>query len=376
MIEFVIAVFFAVFISAGCSLFEAVLYSVPTRHIESMVRRGKPGGKIFEEMRKNVERPIAAILSLNTIANTGGAAVAGWAASVVFGHHWLGWFSVFFTMAILVFSEIIPKTAGIIYGRYLVSIVAYPLKWLVLFMTPAIWLSSFITHLIARGKTDEVITGEEIRIMARLSLRTGGIKPYQEDAIERILTLQNKKAKDVMTPRTVVFSLSEHMTLEEASRIPTPWEHSRFPVFDQSIEDVVGVVLTREVFFALAKGKKEMHLTELMRPVHFVVETAGIDRVLIEFLELRQHLFVVLDEYGGFSGLISLEDILEEILGREIIDETDEVADKREFARQSRSRLVDNHVRTKCSKPVTSSSSSFPSDLIILIPNSFVISPT
>ncbi len=340
MIEFVIAVSFAIFISAGCSLFEAVLYSVPTRYIETMVQKGRSGGKIFVDMRRNVERPIAAILSLNTIANTAGAAFAGWAAGAVFGHKWLGWFSAFFTLAILVFSEIIPKTAGIVYGRSLVSLVAYPLKWLVLVMSPAIWLSSLITSLIARGKTDEVITGEEIRVMARLSLRAGGIKSYQEDAIERILTLQNKKAKDVMTPRTVVFSLSEHLTLEEASQIPTPWEHSRFPVYDQDVEDVVGIVLTREVFFALAEGKKEMNLTELMRPVHFVAETAGLDKVLAEFLELRQHLFVVLDEYGGISGLISLEDILEEILGREIIDESDEVADKRELARQSRNRLV------------------------------------
>ena len=347
MIELVIAVSFAIFISAGCSLFEAVLYSVPTRHIETMVQRGKSGGKIFKEMRSDVERPIAAILSLNTIAHTAGAAIAGWAAGVVFGNQWLGWFSALFTLAILVFSEIIPKTAGVVYGRSLVPVVAYPLKWLVWFMTPAIWLSSLVTRLIARDKTDEVITGEEIRVMARLSLRNGGIKPYQKEAIERILTLQNKKVKNVMTPRTVAFSLSEHMTLEEASRIPTPWEHSRFPVYDQDVEDVVGIVLTREIFFALAEGKKDMHLTELMRPVHFVVETAGLDKVLIEFLELRQHLFVVLDEYGGISGLISLEDILEEILGREIIDESDEVADKRELARRSRNRLVGNHVWPK-----------------------------
>lgn len=347
MIELVIAVSFAIFISAGCSLFEAVLYSVPARHIEILVQKGKPGGKIFEEMRRDVDRPIAAILSLNTIAHTAGAAIAGWAAGAVFGYHWLGWFSAIFTLVILVFSEIIPKTAGVVYGRPLVPIVAYLLKWLVWFMTPAIWLSSFITRLIARGKVDEVITGEEIRVMARLSLRTGGIKPYQEEAIERILTLQNKKVKDVMTPRTVVFSLSEHITLEEASQIPTPWEHSRFPVYDQNVEDVVGIVLTREIFFALAEGKKDVRLTELMRPVHFVVETAELDKVLIEFLELRQHLFVVLDEYGGISGLISLEDTLEEILGREIIDESDEVVDKRELARRSRNRLVGNHVRIK-----------------------------
>ena len=339
MIELVIAVSFAIVISAGCSLFEAVLYSVPLRHLEAMVEAGKPTGKVFSKMRLNVERPIAGILSLNTIANTAGAAFAGSAATAVFGHEWLVYFSASFTLAILLFSEIIPKTAGVLYGRSLVVLVAYPLKALVLFMSPVIWVSTLLTRLIARGKTDEAITAEEIRIMARLSLRNGGITSYQDQAIERILTLQEKMAKDVMTPRTVIFSLSEHLTVDEVSKVAGRWEHSRVPVYDRDMEDVVGVVLTKELFIAHADGKKDIHLTELMRPVHFVVETARLNKVLSEFLELRQHLFVVLDEYGGLAGLISLEDILEEILGREIIDESDEVVDKRELARQRRRRL-------------------------------------
>ncbi len=340
MTELVLAVGFAIVISAGCSLFEAVLYSVPMRHIEALVQEGKAYGKIFKAMRLNVDRPISAILSLNTIAHTAGAAVAGSAAAAVFGHEWLGYFAGFFTLAILVLSEIIPKTAGVVYGRTLIPIVAYPLKWLVVLMTPAIWLSSLVTRLIARDRTEESVSAEELRVMARLSLRTGGIKPYQEKIIERILTLQNKRVKDVMTPRTVVFSLSEHLTLEEASKKIEKWEHSRFPVYDEDMEDVVGVVLTKELFIALSQGKKGLHLTELMRDVHFVVETATLNSVLRDFLESRQHLFVVLDEYGGLSGLISLEDILEEILGREIVDESDMVTDKRVLARQRRRRLA------------------------------------
>ena len=340
MTELIIAVSFAIIISAGCSLFESVLYSVPTRHIETMVQAGKSTGKLFKKMRRDIDRPIAAILSLNTIAHTAGAAVAGSAASAVFGYEWLGFFSVFFTLAVLVFAEIIPKTAGVVYCRSLVPKVAYPLRGLVWFMTPAIWLSGLITRLFTGDKSEEAITAEEIRVMARLSLQTGGIKPYQEQAIENILTLQNKQVKDVMTPRTVIFSLSEHLTVEEASKVATNWEHSRFPVYDQDMEDVVGVVFTKELFMALAEGKKDMYLTQLMRPVHFVVETARLNTVLMEYLELRQHLFVVLDEYGGLSGLSSLEDILEEILGREIVDESDAVADKRELARSRRERLV------------------------------------
>ncbi|MCP4667666.1 MAG: HlyC/CorC family transporter [Deltaproteobacteria bacterium] len=340
MVELIVAVGFAVLVSATCSLLEAVLYSAPERHIETLSQAGRSSGKIFKDMRSNVERPIAAILSLNTVANTAGAAFAGSAASAVFGHQWLGYFSAFFTLTILVFSEIVPKTTGVMYARPLVPLLAHPLKGLVWLMTPAIWLSSLVTGLVARGKTEEAVTGKEIRAMARLSLRKGAIKPYQEQTIERILTLQNRRVKEVMTPRTVIFSFSEHLTLKEASQMSTRWEHSRFPVYDQNPEDVVGIILTKELFVALSQGKKDMPLTELMRPIHFVAETATLNRVLMEFLESKQHLFAVIDEYGGLAGLISLEDILEDILGREIVDESDEVTDKRVLARQRRNRLA------------------------------------
>ncbi len=174
--------------------------------------------------------------------------------------------------------------------------------------------------------------------MARLGLRTGGISAYQEKAINNILSLEQKTAQDVMTPRTVVFSLDGNLTLEEAAKATRRWEHSRFPVYADNPENIVGVVRTSELFMALAEGKEGVGLRELMKPVHFVAENARLNIVLREFLEMRQHLFVVLDEYGGFSGIITLEDILEEILGQEILDESDQVADKRELARQRRRR--------------------------------------
>ena len=342
MLELIVAVAFAVLISAGCSLFEAVLYAVPRRHVEAMAQSGKSAGRIFRDLRGNVDRPIAAILSLNTIANTAGAAFAGSAASAVFGHEWLGYFSAFFTLVILVFSEIIPKTAGVLYGTALLPVVAHPLKGLVWVMTPVIWMCGLVTRLISGNRGRDTVTAGDILVMARMSLREGAIQPYQEQIIERILGLEKKRVKDVMTPRTVIFSLSEHLTLEETARLGIQWEHSRFPVYDETVEDVVGIVLTKELLVALSEGKKETALTDLMRPVHFVVETAGLDRVLTEFLKLRQHLFVVLDEYGGLAGLITLEDILEEILGREIVDESDRVVDKRALARERRKMTVRN----------------------------------
>lgn len=340
MTELAAVVGLAMLLSAACNFIETVLFAVPARHIEAMAQAGKSYAKIFKDLRLTIDRPITAILTLNTMANTAGAAIAGSIAADVFGHEWLGYFAAFMTLALLVFSEILPKTAGVTYGRSFVPTVAYSLRALILLMAPATWLISLLTRLIARGKAEESVSAEEIRVMAGLSLRTGGIKPYQEKIIERILTLQNKMVKDVMTPRTVVFSLSEHLTLEQATRNVKKWEHSRFPVYDEDMEDVVGIVLTKEFLIALSEGKKDLHLTDLMRPVHFVVETATLSSVLVEFLESRHHLFVVLDEYGGLSGLISLEDILEEILGTEIVDESDMVADKRALARERRQRVI------------------------------------
>ena len=339
MTELLIAVSFAIVVSGCCSLFEAVLYSVPLRSVESLYREGKKSGKFFKEMREDIEKPIAAILSLNTIANTAGAAVAGSAAMVVLGSHRIALFSAFFTLAILLFSEIIPKTAGVVYGKRLIPAVAYGLKALVWLMVPAIWLSSLVTRLISREKQEDAITGQELLIMANLSRKSGGITIQQETAIENVLTLHSKTAKEVMTPRTVIFSLPEDLTLEQAKAASDRWEHSRFPVYGSDPENIVGIVLTKELFMALSAGRSEERISELLRPVHFVVETAPLNRVLIEFLERREHMFVVIDEYGGLSGIVTLEDILEEIIGREIIDESDQVADKQAMARARRKKL-------------------------------------
>jgi CBS domain containing-hemolysin-like protein len=345
MFELVIAVALTMSISAVCSLFEAVLYSVPLRHIETMVQQKKPGGKIFRSLRKDVDKPIAAILTLNTIANTGGAAVVGSVAAIVFGREWLGYFSAALTLGILIFSEVLPKTIGVVYGKSLVPVVAFPVRWLVAALKPAIWMISHLTGLISRNKPAESISPDELKVMAKLSLRTGEIKEYQEMVIDNVLSLDKRTVNDVMTPRTVVFSLSEHLTLEDAAAKSRKWEHSRFPVYDKNVEDIVGIVLTKELFMALSRGEKVKKLSDIMRPVRFVAETARLNNVLMEFMGAKEHLFVVIDEYGGLSGVISLEDILEEILGREIVDESDQVADKRELARKRRSSIAGKGVK-------------------------------
>lgn len=339
MTALILAVGFVVIISAGCSMFEAVLYSVPLRHLETMARSRRKSGIILKRLRKNVDKPITAILTLNTISNTAGASIAGAMAATAFGHEWLGYFSIFFTLAILIFSEVIPKTAGVVYARRLAPFVAYPLGWLVSIMKPVIWMISLLTGIISRNKPEDSVSPDEIKIMAQASLRTGSIERYQEMVIANVLSLGNRHVKDVMTPRTVVFSLNQDLSVEDAYSETKQWEHSRIPVYDEGPEDIVGIVLTKELFKALAEDRGSITLKELMRPVRFIAEAARLNNVLMDFINTREKLFAVIDEYGGLSGVVSLEDILEEILGREILDEFDQVDDKRKLAKLKRQML-------------------------------------
>ncbi|MEE2657465.1 MAG: hemolysin family protein [Candidatus Latescibacterota bacterium] len=346
MTELIIAVSAAVGISAMCSLFEAVLYSTPIGHLESLAESGSPTGRIMRSLRSNVDRPIAAILSLNTIANTAGAAVAGAAAAQVFGDANVGYFSAFFTLAILMFSEVIPKTTGVVYNRVLVKPVARPLQLMVWVFSPLIWFTGAVTRLIARGRTQEDVSQDELLTMARLSRESGVIESSEAMVIENILSLEGKAVNEIMTPRTVVFSMAASMKVEEVRDRIHVLNHSRIPIYDKDADDVVGMVLRHELLTALAEGKGEQRLDQIMRPVDFVAATLSADRLLRRLLERREHMVLVVDEFGGLSGLVTLEDVLEEILGTEIVDEFDTATDMRELAHRRRLTLGDEGARS------------------------------
>ena len=338
--QLILATGLAVIVSALCSIIEAVLYSVPQSQVEVMARSGKKSGLTLKKLKKNIQQPITAILTLNTIANTMGAAVAGASAAVVFGEENLVWFSIFFTLAILLFSEILPKTAGVAYAKNLAAWIAIPLNSLVKIMSPLIWLCQAVPRLIPKQEKEALVSIEEIEQVAVLGRISGEIDPQQERVIANILKLQDKNVRRVMTPRTVVFSLSEHLTIEEALKMKEQWSrHSRVPVYDKDQDDVVGIVLSRSILLSLSEGRQDQKLSALMQPVHFVPEAAPLNRILMEFFEHRIHLFVVVDEYGSVTGVISLEDIIEEIVGREIIDESDKAGNLREYARHRKKLL-------------------------------------
>ena len=305
-----------------------------------MAKSGKKSGFVLKELKKDIRQPITAILTLNTIANTMGAAVAGASAAVVFGEENLVWFSIFFTLAILLFSEILPKTAGVAYAKNLASWIAIPLNTLTKIMSPLIWLCQVVTHLIPKQAKEALVSIEEIQAVAMLGRKAGKIEPQQEKVIANILKLQDKTVREVMTPQTVVFTLNENLTIAEALNFKEQWnKHSRVPVYEENHDDVVGLVLSRNVLLNFAEGMGEKKLSDLMQPVHFVPEAAPLNKIMIEFFEQQVHLFVVVDEYGSVTGVISLEDIIEEIVGREIIDESDTAGDLREYARHRKKLL-------------------------------------
>jgi CBS domain containing-hemolysin-like protein len=331
--QLVLAVSLAILISALCSLLEAALYSLPLSRIEMMGQERPALANILRKLKHNIEQPITAILTLNTVANTMGAAVAGAAAASLYGEQNLLWFSLIFTILILLFSEILPKTLGIEFNAPLARYIARPLQCLVICFTPVILVSQAMTRLIPK-RSDSAVSAEELSTFARLSHKSGEIGKDQETVITNIIALRNQSVRQVMTPRTVTFSLSQELSVAEAVHFEEKWRiHSRIPVYAENTSDVVGIVRSYEVMQAAAKGSGQLTLRDLMYPVHFVPETAPLDKVMLEFFERSQHLFVVVDEYGGITGVISLEDILEEIMGREIMDESDRPENMRALAR-------------------------------------------
>lgn len=337
----VLTVFGVVLVSAWCSTTEAALYAVSWTHIEKLRKAGSKSGELLYALRSDVNKPIAAVLTLNTVANTAGAALAGALAAEVLGAQATAWFAAMLTLLILAFGEIVPKTIGVTYAGGVAAFMARPLQLMVLVFTPFIWLSGLLTRLITHGAKTEgfAATEDDIRAITSMSRRAGRIQAYEESAIRNILLLDSKHVYEIMTPRTVVHSFPADITVAEAYANPKFWHYSRVPVYGEDNEDIIGLVLRRRVAQAMAEDQGHLLLRDLMQSVRFVLENRTVDQLLLDFLNSRMHLMVVIDEYGGLAGVVSLEDVLEEMLGREIVDDTDSIADHRAAAAKGRKHL-------------------------------------
>lgn len=317
-----------------CSILESVLMSTPISYITMREEEGSKSAKLFKKYKMETDRPLAAILSLNTIANTIGAAGVGKQAALVLNSIPFGIISAIVTLLILIFSEIIPKTIGTSYWKHLMKFTARTISVLIFVMHPFVILIKLITRLITPKETETTVSREEVSAMANVGEEEGVIEENENKIIQNIIKLDNIKAFDVMTPRVVSAIAPESMTLRDFYENDEYLHFSRIPVYAESPEYITGYVLRSDILEDLADDHFEKTLNELRRDIQLFNEEQSISAVWEELLKNKAQIAVMIDDYGCFQGILTLEDIIETILGLEIIDENDEVSDLQQFARE------------------------------------------
>ena len=329
-------VFLTLFISAQCSIYEATLYSTRIGSLEAEKSKKKKIALHMIRIKKDIGIFISAILILNTLANTAGATIAGMYASKVLGSSMVPLFSIVFTLAILFFAEIIPKTIGALYWRKIWPFVVYPLNIMKMFLYPLIKVTQKVTDFITRGQKAPSITEEEILGAIRLGSKEGEISEWESILVHNVIDLENKQVREIMTPRTVVFSLDANMPAKEAMKIAGEKGFTRILIYLEDKENIVGYVIIHDLGLASLKSDSAAKLSSLAKPISFEADTENCLTLLTKFLKRRQQIAVIEDEYGGLSGLVTLEDLLETVLGAEIVDEKDVAVDMQKLARERR----------------------------------------
>jgi len=323
----------ALCVSFLCSILEASLLSITPAHIAVLNERGVRAGRVLHELKRDINRPLAAILSLNTIANTFGAAGVGAQAQIVFGSTFVTLTSAALTLAILIFSEIIPKTLGAHHWKRLSNFTAYSCRVLIVLMWPLVALARLVTRAMTRGSRGPSVSREEFRALAQLGSREGVFEQEESNIFLNLIRFGAIRVQDIMTPRVVVKKFQQETTLTEIMDMADELVFSRYPVFGDSDEDIKGYVLKADMMLALARGQRQRSLTELTREVLFVPEFISLRLLFGQLLSEQEHFAVVVDEYGGFAGVVTMEDVLETLLGIEIVDESDTIEDLRKVAR-------------------------------------------
>ncbi|MCB2216252.1 MAG: hemolysin family protein [Desulfobulbaceae bacterium] len=325
----------ALIVSFLCSIAEAVLLSVTPSYIESERRIHPIRAALLKRLKQdNVDQSLAAILTLNTIAHTAGAIGAGAKAAVVFGSAWFGLFSVVMTLLILYFSEIVPKTIGAVYWARLAGPVAYFVRGLIAVLYPLVWVSERLTKVIAHGQTVHIFSREELLAMARIGEQSGHINTKESRIIQNLFRFNVLFTGDIMTPRTVISALPEGQQINDSIEFLTHTQFSRIPLFKEDIDDITGFVLRDDVLLKNSQGQGDEALATLKRNIHVVPNTMPLSMLFDCLLEQRQHIAIVVNEYGGTEGLVTLEDLVETLIGAEITDELDKVEDMRTLARR------------------------------------------
>lgn len=324
----------AMAISFLCSILEATLMSTPISYITMREEEGYKPATRFKEYKQDSSRPIAAILSLNTIANTIGAAGVGHQATEVFGSGWFGLVSAVMTILILVFSEIIPKTIGTTRWKSLMGFATALIGALIVLMYPLVLLIELLTRLVTPKDAEEpAVSRDEVSAMANVAEEEGDLEEDENTIIQNLISMDEVKAFDVMTPRVVCEIAPESMTLKTFYKSKRYCHHSRIPVYADNDEYITGYILRMEALQLMAEDKFDLTLGEIRRDVATFDEDTTLDKIWDEMLSKDEQIAIIINEYGSFQGILTLEDVIETLLGSEIVDENDTVRDMQQLAR-------------------------------------------
>ncbi|CAA6812964.1 MAG: CBS:Protein of unknown function DUF21 [uncultured Sulfurovum sp.] len=321
-------------VSFLCSILESVLLSVQMSYVSVLEKERPKTGKLLRWHKENINKSIASILILNTVANTLGAAAVGAKAAELFGHGAVVYVSIILTFAILFFSEIIPKTIGAIYWKSLAPMAAKIIQFFVWLTYPIILITLLVTNKISKGSEEEATTTKDELLESMLiSEEEGVIDEKESDFIENVLKLDEKIVNDILTPRSVVFALDGKMSIKEVMETqPDIFKFSRIPVFHENIEDVTGIVLTKKIF-QQSLIDNAVSLDSIQDKIHSIYENLPVTIALDMFIKKKQHMFLVKDSYDQTEGILTLEDCVETLLGVEIMDESDTTEDMRQLAK-------------------------------------------
>jgi len=324
----------ALIFSFLCSVAEAVLLSVSPSYIVHLEQQGKKSAPRLKKVKTDIDRSLAAILTLNTIAHTVGAGGAGAEAAAYFGDRYVGIAMAVLTLLILFLSEIVPKTLGAVFWRSLAGPTAWFIQILIWVLYPFIWVSERLTKLITGGKQVHVFSREEFAAMAEIGAEGGHLGDSESRILRNLFRFPELRAEDIMTPRTVVFALQQDLTVSEALEQHPEIPFSRIPIYGKNRDEITGFVLKTDLLIAQLQGRGDVPVREMKRDLGIVTEEASVEHIADELLTKREHLLAVFDEHGGLAGVVSLEDVVETLIGIEIVDEADRVADMRRLARK------------------------------------------
>lgn len=326
--------FIALFFSFLCSLLEASLLSITPSHIGILNQQNSSIAKDLQNFKDNIDKPLAAILTLNTFAHTIGAAGVGAQAQIIWGEAYLTLVSIILTIVILIFTEIIPKTLGANYWRGLTPFTVRTLKIMIYVLYPIIYVSQLITKRLKRNKEESVLSRADFTAMAEIGTKEGVLRTNESRVIHNILRFDQILAKHIMTPRTVIQAAPEEQTIHEFYNNTTNLRFSRIPVYHTSLDHISGYVLKDEVMHHIIKGEGEKMLSEIKRPIEVFIQSIPIPKLFSRLMEEKEHIALIVDEYGGTSGILTMEDIIETLLGLEITDEFDDIEDLRKWAKE------------------------------------------